>query len=140
MGLGRAGVAADQRCAPRLMRPQHRHLTGVRIGCPRLSQGVVGVGPDHDQAQLAQRREHRAAGANHQPRAAPQRGQPAPIACLRAQAGRQCYHTVLIDEGRRGLPQGVQIPLIGHDRQYRAPGTYGLRGSLGESVRPQLAR
>ena len=140
VGFGGSGVAADQRGAPRLMRAQHRHLAGMRIRRPRLDQGVVGVGPDHDQPQVAQRSEHRAAGADHQSRAAAQRRQPAPVAGGRPQAGRECHHAVFVDPGRRGLPQRVQVALVGHDRQRRAPRTDGLRRGLGESVRPRLAR
>ena len=78
--FGGTGVTADQRRAPHLMGAQHRHLPGVRIRRPRLGQRVVAVVPHHDQPQIAHRREHRAAGADHQPCAAAQCGQPAPVA------------------------------------------------------------
>ncbi len=52
----------------------------VRIRGPGLGQCVVAVIPDHDQTQVAHRRENRAAGADDQPCAAPQRSQPSPVA------------------------------------------------------------
>ncbi len=140
LGLGGAGVATDQRRAAGLMRAQHRHLTGVRIRRTRLGQAVVGVGPDHDQPQVAQRREHRAAGADHQPRAAPQRRKPAPVARGRPQARRQRDHAAFVDQRGRGPPQRVQVSLIGHDRQRRPSRADGLGGGLGESVRPRITR
>ena len=77
--LGGAGIAADQRGAAQLMRPQHRHLAGVRIRRPRLGQAVVAVVPHDHQTKVGDGREHRAAGADDQPRAAAQHRQPAAV-------------------------------------------------------------
>ncbi len=140
VGLGGTPVAADQCRAPGLMGAQHRHLAGVRVGRPRLGQAVVGVGPHHDQPEIAQRREHRAARADHQPGGTAQRRQPAPVPGRRPQAGRQGHHAALVDPRRRGLPQRVQVALVRNDRQHRAAGPHGVRGGLGEAVRPRLAR
>ncbi|CAG6894583.1 hypothetical protein PICSAR11_02330 [Mycobacterium avium subsp. paratuberculosis] len=139
LGLRGPRVTADQRRAAGLVRAQHRHLAGVRIGRPRLGQAVVGVGPHHHQAQVAQRREHRAAGADHHPRAAAQRRQPAPVPGGRAQPGRQGDHAGRVDAARHGVAQRIQVALVGDDRQHRPAGAHGLGGGLGESVGPRLA-
>jgi hypothetical protein len=52
------------------MGAQHRDLPGVWIGRAGLGERVVAVVPHHHQPEICDGREHGAAGAEHQPRAA----------------------------------------------------------------------
>ena len=137
--LGGSGVSPDQCGATHLVGTQHRHLACVRIRGPRLGQRVVAVVPQHDQTEIAHRREHRAASADHQPRAAPQRSQPAPVARGRTQARRQRDHAGLVEQHRRGAQQRLHVALIRNDRQHGATGAHGLGSGLGKPVGPHLA-
>ena len=82
-----AGIPPDQRRATGLVGAQHRYLASVRVGRAWLCQAVVAIGPHHDQSQIGERSEHRAAGADYQSGGAAQRGEPAPVAHRRSQPG-----------------------------------------------------
>ncbi len=110
----------------------------MRVRSPRLGQRVVTVVPHHHQPEIVHRRENRAARADHQPRAPPQRRQPAPVARGRTQTRRQRNHRGLVEQRRRRPPHGVDVALVRNDHQRRATGLHGLGGRFGETIGPRL--
>ncbi len=85
------------------------------------------------------RREHRTAGADHQPGLPAQHRQPAPVPRRRPQSGGQCHHRRLVDQGGRGLQQHVDVALVGNDRQHAVTAAHRGGGRLGQPVAPPLA-
>ena len=100
--FGSPGVSADEGAAPQLVRAQHSHLAGVRIGRARFGEAVVAVIPDDHETKLVHWSEHRTAGSDHQPGLPPQYRQPPPVPGRRSQSGRQCHHCGFIDQSRCG--------------------------------------
>ncbi len=131
--LGGPGVATDHCGAAQLVRPQHRDLAGVRVRRPRLGQRVVAVVPDDHQAQIGDRREHRAAGADDQPGLPAQHRQPAPVPLRGTQPRRQRDHPRVVHTGRPPPRAAASTSRwSGTTISAPTPGVHRRRGGLGQ--------
>ena len=137
--LGGPGEPAEQQAAPLVVRPQHRHLAGMRVGRPWVGHAVVAVIPHDDQAQVLDRREHRASGTDHQLRGTAAHGQPSAVARGGSESGGQRDPTVADQRLTLG-PHPIEITLIGNDEDAPASPCEGRRGEFGETARPVLPR
>ena len=135
--LGGPGEAADERGRAGAVRAERQHLAGVRVRRPRLGVQVVAVVPDHDQAELGDRREHRGPGArddpdlaapHRQPAAVPLRPGPRPAASVTWPARAE-------QAGQRGVHQ-VQVPGVRHHDQHAPARCADRAGRPGDLLRP----
>ena len=101
------------------MRAQGQHLAGVRVGGPGLGVQVVTVVPEHHQAEIMDRGEHRGAGTGDHPDQAPADRQPAAVAFGRPEVRGQADVDPRAGGGQRGV-DAFQVPGIGHHDD-RAP-------------------
>ena len=139
--LGRAGEAADERGRAAPVRAQDEYLTGVRVRRAGLGVQIVAVVPEHHQAELGDRGEHRGPGARHHLDQAPAHGQPAAIAFsrpeVRAQADVARWALRHIGQGRVDAAQVAGIRY--HDDHAAARGRRCCGGD-GDLSRPFRAR
>ena len=107
---------------------------GARPGCRRRR-------PTPDQAEIGDRSEHRAAGADDQRAPTAQHRQPAPVPLCGAEPRRQRDHPALRRRaGLRWRQQRIHVALVGHDRQHAAAGLRPWRRRLRPAGRPTAPR
>ena len=94
----------------------------MRIRRPRLGQGVVAVVPDHDQAEVAAPARTPRCGCRS-PAARCRAAPPASAGSARTGPGPPTARPRRASSTQRvaACAQRVDVPLIGHDRQHRAP-------------------
>ncbi len=116
------------------MGAQREHLPGVRVGRAGLGVQVVTVVPEHHKAEVADRREHRGAGARHDRRLAAQRREPAAVPFGGAEVGGERDVGGVMAFERLADPR--EVARVGHDDHHAtARARARLRGAR-DLVRP----
>ncbi len=138
--LDAAGVRGEHRRAAGLLGAQEEDLAGVGVRRPRLVEQVVAVVPHRHQAQVADRREGRRPGADHDAHRAAAQRQERPVALGRAGVGRQHDVASLPHPPGQGAVEPVEVAVVGHADQRPAPRRGGGDNRLGQHVAPVVAR
>ncbi len=112
----------------------------MRVRRPWLVEQVVAVVPHRHQAQVADRREGRRPGADHDAHRAPAQRQERPVALRRAGVGRQDDVAALPHPPGQRAVEPVEVAVVGHADQRPAPRRGGRDDRLGQDVAPVVAR
>ena len=120
---------------------QQQRLPGVGVGRPRLRVEVVPVVPEHDQAQVAHRRERRGTGAHDDAAGAPRDREEVAVAASRARLGGQADVLLLPQHRRQGPVDADHVLGVRHAHQHASTRSgVRRRGDVGEQHRPVRAR
>jgi hypothetical protein len=104
----------------------------------RVSEHIVSVIEDRDQAEVGHRSEHRGPSADHDPDLAPAGTEESRVPLLRPHSRRQRNMLALTEHSDQGSIQSTQVTTVGHD-DYRTPATIGRGGNcFGIPARPVL--
>ena len=134
--LSAPGMTPHDRRAPGLPRAQEQHVAGVAVRRTGLGVEVVAVVPDRDQADLAQRREGRGAGADHDPGRSALDSQERRVALRRPGVGGEHDVVPAADQRRERVVEPGHVAVVGHAQQGAAAGPRGGDSGLGEQGGP----
>ncbi len=135
-GLDGGRDAAEQHRRALLRGAQQRHLPHVRVGRVGVGVAAVAVGPDDDQAEVADGCEDRRPGADRGVHRAPADGQPAPVAFLRPGLGGEHRVPALAEHAAQRGVHPRDRAAVGQYHQRPASGGQGGGDRPGDLERP----
>ena len=139
-GLGGDREPGQQRGAARVVGPQQQHLPHVRVGGPGLGVQVVTVVPHRHQAEVRDRRERGGSGADDDLDLTPAHRQPAPVARLGAELGREHDVAPRAQPRRQRRVDARDVTVIRYDDEAAPAGVQAGPGRRRQCSGPVLAR